>query len=582
VLGLFPTLDGGGSPNANIRLMTAPEALISVSSSTCDDKLSMGVDRKADDTRGLPPSWILLAFAAVLLRFCFWSFTSRVWEDALISVLHSENVFRGIGMTHFHRNGIPVHGFTSPISVLIPLVGDSIRVGCGLTLIRVFSAFASGIAVLTGMSIARQLGLSRFLVWIAGAYLAFEYHQILWGMSGMETQLVTTILLVSIWSLNNNVGAVRTGLMMALCILARPDFLVWVGIMCAVLLWRWYKDRNQNRVWGGITVLVIAYAPWLVFTTVYYGSPIPNTILAKSVGYPLWTTRWPDVPTFLGIMVVRAIKEPFAPLGLVYGGNGTGFYSLDGYTVEFVAAVLVLLGIAISFHRKDRLMIPTSLFLVAYSFYYIFLVPTVCGWYCVPTCATAMLAVLYAIQHAAPPHPFRRNVAYVALAAYVVALVGLLPIEFRSERNIQIYVENGVRKQMALYLRRHSSPNATIGLEPLGYMSYYSGREIYDYPGLVNRETVRLLKTYPDRRRLDHMLKCRRPDWIVLRRKELNDLFYGHPENDWLKDSYVPVNEFTVDGRFFDSVLASRKNIDTDFFVFRKVLSPLPAAAGTP
>jgi len=40
-----------------------------------------------------------------------------------------------------------------------------------------------------------------------------------------------------------------------------------------------------------VLVALAVYGPWLVITTLYYGSPIPNTILAKGMGYHLWWQR---------------------------------------------------------------------------------------------------------------------------------------------------------------------------------------------------------------------------------------------------------------------------------------------------
>jgi hypothetical protein len=45
-------------------------------------------------------------------------------------------------MTHFQIGEPPLHGFTSPLSVLVPLVGDVFRVGFGIPFIKVVSAFA--------------------------------------------------------------------------------------------------------------------------------------------------------------------------------------------------------------------------------------------------------------------------------------------------------------------------------------------------------------------------------------------------------------------------------------------------------
>src|SRR5215469_8915858 len=153
------------------------------------------------------PRWFsravfVLMVAAILIRFFYWQYTDRTWEDALITVLHSENAARGLGLTHLMPSGEPpLHGFTSPLSVLIPLVGDLVHVGWGLTFLKFVSAFFGAIAVWLVARIARIIDLPPALALAAAAYVAFEHHQILWGMSGMETQVVTVAYLYSIYTL---------------------------------------------------------------------------------------------------------------------------------------------------------------------------------------------------------------------------------------------------------------------------------------------------------------------------------------------------------------------------------------------
>src|SRR6185295_248709 len=44
-------------------------------------------------------------------------YTDQVWEDSLITLRHAENLLNGQGLTY--NPGPPVHGFTSPINVLL-------------------------------------------------------------------------------------------------------------------------------------------------------------------------------------------------------------------------------------------------------------------------------------------------------------------------------------------------------------------------------------------------------------------------------------------------------------------------------
>jgi hypothetical protein len=68
-----------------------------------------------------------------LLRLIFRAYTGRAWEGAFITVLCSENFYHGLGLTHFKIDDPkPLHGFTSPINVLVPLLADPFHVGWGL------------------------------------------------------------------------------------------------------------------------------------------------------------------------------------------------------------------------------------------------------------------------------------------------------------------------------------------------------------------------------------------------------------------------------------------------------------------
>ena len=92
---------------------------------------------------------LALAGLAMLLRIVFWAVANRYWEDAFITCLHSENFASGLGLTHVRPGEPPLHGFTSPLSVLVPLVGDMIRVGFGLEFIKLVPSAAALTVVYT-------------------------------------------------------------------------------------------------------------------------------------------------------------------------------------------------------------------------------------------------------------------------------------------------------------------------------------------------------------------------------------------------------------------------------------------------
>jgi hypothetical protein len=232
---------------------------------------------------------MLFAVLAAAIRILFWAYAGRNWEDAFITVLHSENLVNGLGLTHYLGEGEPpLHGFTSPLSVLVPLVGDLVHVGFGLSFIKIVSVLAGSLTVFYAMAIAihPKIKLPAPLAVLVMGYLAFEHHQILWGMAGMETQMTTLVLVVSLYFAIAE-KPLALGISLGFCMLARPDFAFWTIIAGAYALVR-YPRRLPLIVGAALAV----YLPWIVFTVWYYGSPVPNTMVAKGLGYPLWTT-WP-------------------------------------------------------------------------------------------------------------------------------------------------------------------------------------------------------------------------------------------------------------------------------------------------
>ena len=110
-------------------------------------------------------------------------------------------------------------------------------------------------------------------------YLALDPLQVFYGMAGMETQVAVAILLWSAWLATQDRPG-QLGLSLGLALLVRPDF-VTVGRNCPRL------PRHSVPASGapGRARRRSRDRSWLVFTTAYYGSPIPQTIIAKALVY---------------------------------------------------------------------------------------------------------------------------------------------------------------------------------------------------------------------------------------------------------------------------------------------------------
>lgn len=562
-----------------------PEGKLGTSAKEIPARANSSAQLAPDKDRWASATIFAIAGFAVAIRLFFWYYTRRTWEDALISTQHAVNAARGMGLTHF-AGGPHVHGFTSPLSMLIPLVGELIHPEFGLTLIKFVSAICGGISVWLAMRICQRLQLSFPVTVLVGGYLAIEHQQILFGMAGMETQIAVTIILLSIYSLFD-LKPHLVGITLGLCMLARPDFCLWVPVVLALAAWPCWKQRTfQPLETMGLDLLLI-YGPWLAFTTWYYGGPIPNTILAKAWGYGTsWYAGMSASAVVLGLLI--RVRRIFALLGPSYGGHGMGFSLFHNWQMLIFLAVLffAVVGMIATLRRRTLPALAVTLFVFVYSVYYLVFVSVVAPWYCMPLAAVAIVAAgigLDATLRELFAARGRTIVGYGLAAAYLASLAIYMPASFRDEKNIQTFVEDGVRKKIGLYLADVMTPGQTIGCEPLGYIGYYSKHLIYDFPGLCNRQVTHWFHMHPMKAKsADYTFRRKalmtsmiemfghfRPDYIVLRPEEYQTAVDNQQE--WFLTGYREVAVFRVSDKDRSELLFPHDNLDLEYHVFKRI-----------
>ena len=476
-----------------------------------------------------PPELSVLAIGvavAVAARIAHWAIADRVWEDALITLAHVRNAVEGNGLTHHLGEGL-VHGFTSALSVLVPLVGELVSAGSGLTTLRIASVVAGAVAVGVGCMIAHRLGAGTWGIGFVASYLALDQLQIFFGMSGMETQIATAILLAGSAAVLWN-KPVAAGMLAGVGVLARPDFLLWAAI---VALW------SARRGWGSLAVstagTVAVAGPWIVFTIVTYGSPIPQTIVAKGLAYPAFPSlqagagewlAWVVERGSFGVLAVIAGVTPFFEDGLTVAAPiGAGLLVIIGLLFVAVSAI----GIVVTRRRANWW--PTLLYLAGFTLYWVMLLPLgYFMWYQPPF--LALVAVLAAVGITKLRDRWRR-IGSVATLLLVVGFSLHLPWSIPLDHKTQLEIEDGVRREAGIYLGDVVSQGESVTSEAAGYPGWYGRVELWDYPGLTSPtalEAVRSLER--EERTLPNALHALQPDWLLVRPHEWQSFAEKHPD----------------------------------------------------
>jgi hypothetical protein len=473
------------------------------------------------------PLLLLFAAGGVLARVAFWAVTHRMFDDGLTTITHARNVPLGLGLVHHPGEG-NIHGFTSALGVLIPLVGELIHEGSGMVAMRLASLVAVCVAIACARFLCRDLGLGAMPTAFVLAYLAFDQNAIFYGMAGMETEVAVAVLVAGIYFVRRKNFAVA-GICLGLAPLARPEFVLWVAPALTYLA---IANVRRAGVSAGIAAAIVA--PWLAFTTLYYGSPIPHTILAKSTIYPTAPilsnsslAPWLDwlAGQFIGHIAI--FLDNLMPFEEVWNTVTTPIPGPVLVAVAVVAAYFLTLGLVAARGTKD--MWPAVAFLGLFFAYWVYFLPVIryYAWYLPPFLAVVMIFVALGMQRmsiriSAPP-----KAVAVALA---IAFAIHMPFSFGTESKIQS-VEDQVRTQVGLYLRANVQPGQSVVSESAGYIGFYAGVKLYDYPGLTSKTSLRALQALPpSRRTMVDLISVLKPDWIVVRPWELAELRASFPD----------------------------------------------------
>ena len=531
--------------------------------------------RLIERARGDP---LLLGFivAAVLARLAFWLITNRMFEDGLTTITHARNVPLGLGLVHHAGEG-NVHGFTSALGVLIPLAGELIHEGSGMFAMRVASLVAVCIALAYARLICSDIGLGAFPTAFVLAYLAFDQNMIFYGMSGMETQVAVAVILAGVYHVRR-CDLIASGVWLGLAPLVRPEFVLWVAPAVAFLA---LSSLRRGLAATGISGAVVA--PWVIFTTAYYGSPIPNTVVAKSTVSPLPSLLADGSPLpwleWLGTQLVGHIELLLFHLEPFHEVWSTAAAPLPGPILAVIAVVVAdLLAIGLVASRRIDRWWPVLAFLGLFLAYRVYFIPVInyYDWYLPPFLALVMLVVAVGLQRINNVRPAITSTLSVALA---VLFAIHMPFSFAVESQVQA-VESQVRTNVAEYVKATVPPGESVTSESAGYIGFYGDVKLYDYPGLTSKTSVRALQALPpEQRDLPHLVAALKPDWLVLRPWELESLRKQFPD---LAARYEVVRVFQVagvpDGRLdVDGAITisfgglAETNVDEKFIVLKRI-----------
>jgi hypothetical protein len=449
-------------------------------------------------------SGILISHKILFYLGFAWSFAIRLYwlfahpayagDDALITFRHVENLVRHGQFVY--NLGERVQGTTTPLYALILalvswLPGGTILHAGVLNLVLDLALLVVIYRILT----ARQLPwIGAALVWILGSY----YVILTASESRMETPLYVLLIFIAYLYLDRQ-RYVPMAVALGLLLVTRVDGLIAVAAFYAFIT----LDQRRLPWREGLVTLAVAL-PWYAFAGLYYGSVLPQTMLAKTIAYRNMYPRTRNL-TYLwelvtsGYMHLRLMLWPF----IVYA---------------------FLLSI-----RKMRFLLPLFLFGIIYFAAFSKTRTFIFPWYMVPLHVTQVVLAAVGFGHAAyilgPDLVAREKLRPLSLLVSS-ALVILLSVWMRSqfEQIMSPYWSSQpVGEAVGLWIRDNTPLDATVYTEPVGAIGYYSERQMLDAVGLVAPQVTPYIARSAMKGNYDNYaeaINALQPDYAVLREGE--------------------------------------------------------------
>jgi len=418
------------------------------------------------DRRDLLALSLLLVFWVLFFAATKGSFALTAVDDAYIFLRVVENIVTGHGWVYNLSSN--VNPLTSPLYTLV-LLGLRLTGLEGPALIAV----AYGLGLLT-LGFLQYFG---FRPWGRVVSLAIasatSTSAVLIKSWGMETSIFLACIAGTALAYQVR-RPILTGVLAGFTALARPEGIALIAILGLMSLW-----RERRIPWTMAGSWLITILPWLVFSLAAFGSILPNTVAIKAAQSSIGD--WALEPTWIVYFLIKQPGFPYLTLPLALVGLRSLYRQL-------------LQG-----NRYPFVLVSFGLFQAAG---YAVLHPPNYIWYFAPgnlainvSALAGLLSLLPALREKLRLDRFRiKRPAARAVAIWCGVVVFLHGFGAAPVRLMKQYRLAEEYRQAATWIAAHTPTDVRVAATEIGYIGYYSHREMRDIHGLIHREALPHLK----------------------------------------------------------------------------------------
>ena len=467
--------------------------------------------------------YAVIFMAAVLTAVAYIRFPV-CYDDAYITFRYAQRIAQGLGFTY--NDGVRSLGTTTPLFALILAGGASFF---SPDHIPAMARLMGSLCFLASICLIYRIIIkltSKSNIALLFAFLYATYPpSVSSSATGMEIPIFIAFMLLTYFLIIDG-KTLPAGILTGLMLLIRPDAMVWaIALGCAIL----YGKTKLLKYISGFLAIAL---PSVLMITLYFGNPLPLSIIAKRVSYGPYFHL--DYSNLLHVLVVFLPNRLAAHAGAVI--------LIWGLLITIAAYVLHR-----SIGRKESVNSPAIAYMSLYPAFLWYGRTLMFEWYGYLLIPVILIVLAIAVSQALNAQ--RKFIANrIARAAGIILIVGWTILSFwRSLIFEPAFGQGGPGlvdlEQRALYFRDHTSPNAKIFTESIPQIGYISGRPIICEIGLVSPEVVKAKRKYGDKitencKWYFDILREQKPEYLLLHAPDFdsNRLFPSRTA-DFLSDA---------------------------------------------
>ena len=418
-----------------------------------------------------------LFLGTTAVRLIFNLSSGFIVDNAFVTFRYARDIAAGLGFVY--NPGQHVLGTGTPLFTLILSLFSVVGIGPvhGAMLV---SLVASGFTSVYIYRFAEKLRFGRAAFVPAFVYMLWP-RSVVADMSGTSTALLTLLVIAAFYYqfTRRQYYALGAATLATVC---RPE-----GVFLLIILF--IHNLRHHREDLGRTILIPAAitVPWTAFATWYFGSPIPETIIARLALY----SHGGAGSALERLVQLLGLSQPFGWILIVCAVTG-GIWLWKAQDFGRLELVWLIATVVVFTLRPVHL-----------SFWEI----------------TPMYPVYFLFGAALLPFAFDRwdylgaQQSNILPTVAVLVLLGLgsgLTLSIRDHRQERIRL-NDTHLSIGWYLRTHAEETDLIAAEDIGYIGYYSRRNILDRDGQVSPEAV----PYNRKGKYYQLIADYRPEWVV-------------------------------------------------------------------